>query len=85
MSLFLSPVVTLLEPVVRYIIAPHCQRLVWPLLLYKTFGFAPVSAKFGRSLEEITVRPSQLQTSVMGSTTSALETAKSLKINVSHV
>lgn len=60
MTLFLGSIVTLLEPVVRYIIAPIASRLIWPLLLYKTFGLAPVSAKFGRSLEEIAVRPSQL-------------------------
>ena len=81
MTLFLGSIVTLQEPVVRYIIAPIASRLIWPLLLYKTFGLAPISAKFGRSLEEIAVRPSQLQTSVMGSTTPAL---KPFGINLRH-
>lgn len=85
MTLFLSPVVTLLEPVVRYIIAPYCQQAGLAPSAVQGLRTRTGLGKIRTFLEEITVQSSQLQTSVVESPTLALEIAKSLTINVSHV
>lgn len=56
-----GPAVPLLGDVVRYTIAPIASRLIWPLLMRKIFGPAPVPAKFRRFPKEMAVRPSQLR------------------------
>jgi pimeloyl-ACP methyl ester carboxylesterase len=56
-----GPAVPLLGDVVRYTIAPIMGRLLWPLLMRKIFGSAPVPAKFSQRFpKEMAVRPSQL-------------------------
>ena len=60
MALLSGPAVPLIGDVSRYTIAPIVSRLVWPLLLRKIFGPAPVPAKFKGFPEEMAVRPSQI-------------------------
>jgi pimeloyl-ACP methyl ester carboxylesterase len=60
MALLSGPAVPLVGDVSRYTIAPLVSRLVWPLLLRKIFGPAPVPAKFKGFPEEMAVRPSQI-------------------------
>ncbi len=61
MALLSGPAVPLLGDVARYTIAPIASRLVWPLLMRKIFGPAPVPAKFERFPKEMAVRPSQIR------------------------
>ncbi|WP_306754507.1 alpha/beta fold hydrolase [Paracoccus actinidiae] len=61
MALLSGPAVPLVGDVSRYTIAPLVSRLVWPLLLRKIFGPAPVPAKFKGFPEEMAVRPSQIR------------------------
>lgn len=49
--------------ILRYTILPLTSRLMWPLLMRKIFGPAPVPAKFSRFPVEMAVRPSQLRAS----------------------
>jgi pimeloyl-ACP methyl ester carboxylesterase len=60
MALLSGPAMPLAGDVSRYTIAPIVSRLVWPLLLRKIFGPAPVPAKFKGFPEEMAVRPSQI-------------------------
>lgn len=60
MALLSGPAVPLLGNVARYTIAPIASRPLWPLLLRKIFGPAPVPAKFRDFPEEMAVRPSQI-------------------------
>lgn len=59
--------VPLLGDVVRYTIGPIASRAVWPLLMRKIFGPAPVPPKFRRFPKEMAVRPSQLRASAVES------------------
>lgn len=61
MALLSGPAVPLLGDVARHTIAPLTSRLVWPLLMRKIFGPAPVPAKFKDFPEEMAVRPSQIR------------------------
>lgn len=61
MALLSGPAVPLLGNVARYTIAPIASRPLWPLLLRKIFGPAPVPAKFRDFPEEMAVRPSQIR------------------------
>lgn len=61
MALLSGPAVPLLGDVSRYTIAPIASRIIWPLLLRKIFGPAPVPAKFQAFPEEMAVRPSQIR------------------------
>lgn len=56
-----GPAVPLLGDVARYTIAPIAGRLMWPLLMRKIFGPAPVPTKFRRFPKEMAVRPSQIR------------------------
>ena len=47
----------------RHTISPLASRLLWPLLMRKIFGPAPVPRKFARFPSEMAVRPSQLRAS----------------------
>ena len=60
-ALMSGPAVPLLGDVARYTVAPVVSRLVWPLLMRKIFGPAPVPGKFRRFPKEMAVRPSQLR------------------------
>ena len=61
MALLSGPAVPLLGDVSRYTIAPLASRLIWPLLMRKIFGPAPVPEKFRGFPEEMAVRPSQIR------------------------
>jgi pimeloyl-ACP methyl ester carboxylesterase len=62
--IFLSPpAVPVIGDVMRYTISPPLSRLLWPLVLRRLFGPAPVPAKFTRFPMEMAVRPSQLRAS----------------------
>ncbi|TJZ91213.1 alpha/beta hydrolase [Paracoccus gahaiensis] len=63
MLLMAGPAVPVLGDILRHAVAPLTSRLVWPLLLRKIFGPAPVPAKFGGFPMEMVVRPSQLHAS----------------------
>ncbi len=56
-----APAVPVAGDVVRYAIAPHLSRLIWPLLLRKIFGPRKVPPKFAGFPREMAVRPSQIR------------------------
>lgn len=56
-----APAVPLIGTVMRYTLAPLMSRLIWPLLLRKIFGPAPVPTKFKGFSKEMAVRPSQIR------------------------
>lgn len=60
MALMSGPAVPVLGDVLRHTIAPIASRLIWPLLMRKIFGPAPVPAKFAGFPREMAVRPSQI-------------------------
>jgi pimeloyl-ACP methyl ester carboxylesterase len=55
--------VPVLGDILSYTVSPIISRLLWPLLLRKIFGPAPVPAKFHGFPKEMAVRPSQLRAS----------------------
>ncbi|MDQ1902265.1 alpha/beta hydrolase [Paracoccus sp. WLY502] len=61
MALLSGPAVPLLGDVARHTVAPIASRLIWPLLMRKIFGPAPVPEKFRAFPEEMAVRPSQIR------------------------
>lgn len=61
MALMASPAVPLLGDLARYTVAPIAGRLMWPGLMRKIFGPAPVPRKFERFPKEMALRPSQLR------------------------
>ncbi len=61
--LFSPPAVPIIGPILRYTVSPFLSRLMWPLLLRKSFRPAAVPAKFKAFPEEMAVRPSQLRAS----------------------
>lgn len=61
MALMSGPAVPLLGDLMRYTVSPLASRLIWPLLMRKIFGPAPVPAKFRRFPREMAVRPSQIR------------------------
>jgi pimeloyl-ACP methyl ester carboxylesterase len=64
-TLFLStPAVPLLGTVLRHSLSPVLSRLLWPLMLRRLFGPAPVPERFRRDYPVwMALRPSQLQAS----------------------
>jgi pimeloyl-ACP methyl ester carboxylesterase len=56
-----GPAVPLIGTIVRHTLAPIVSRLMWPRLLRKIFGPAPVPPKFKRFPKEMAVRPSQIR------------------------
>lgn len=57
------PAVPVIGDIVRHTISPVAGRLLWPLLMRRIFGPAPVPRKFARFPREMAVRPSQLRAS----------------------
>jgi pimeloyl-ACP methyl ester carboxylesterase len=58
-----GPAVPLVGDVIRYTLAPVVSRLIWPLLVRKIFGPAPVPRKFEAFPKEMAFRPSQIRAS----------------------
>lgn len=56
-----GPAVPVLGDVIRYTVAPIASRLMWPRVMRKIFGPAPIPAKFSRFPKEMAVRPSQIR------------------------
>ncbi|MBM3604840.1 MAG: alpha/beta hydrolase [Alphaproteobacteria bacterium] len=61
MMLLSGPAVPVVGDIARYTVAPLASRLVWPRLMRKIFGPAPVPAKFNGFPKEMAVRPSQIR------------------------
>ena len=57
------PAIPVLGDLLSSTISPLVSRLMWPLLLRKIFGPAPVPKKFESFPEEMAVRPSQIRAS----------------------
>ncbi|MGZ9073480.1 MAG: alpha/beta fold hydrolase [Rhodoplanes sp.] len=62
-ALLSGPAIPVLGDVLRYTVSPIVSRIMWPLLLRKMFGPAPVPAGFGAFPKEMTFRPSQIRAS----------------------
>ncbi|MFN3662215.1 alpha/beta fold hydrolase [Yoonia sp.] len=60
-ALVSGPAMPLLGDIVRYTVAPIAGRLLWPLLMRKIFGPAPVPTKFRHFPKEMALRPSQIR------------------------
>lgn len=58
-----GPALPVVGDVIRYTLAPIVSRLMWPLMLAKIFGPAPVPAKFNGFPKEMAFRPSQIRAS----------------------
>lgn len=58
-----QPAVPVFGDILRHTVSPLISRLLWPLLMRKIFGPAPVPKKFDRFPKEMAVRPSQLRAS----------------------
>lgn len=58
-----GPAVPVVGDIIRYVFSPIVSRLMWPLLLRKIFGPAPVPRKFEGFPKEMTFRPSQIRAS----------------------
>ena len=58
-----GPAVPVVGDILSYTLAPLISRAVWPLLLRKIFGPAPVPEKFDGFPKEMAVRPSQIRAS----------------------
>jgi pimeloyl-ACP methyl ester carboxylesterase len=56
-----GPAIPVVGDILNHTVAPFLVRLIWPLLMLKLFGPAPVSIKFDRFTRELAVRPSQLR------------------------
>lgn len=61
MVLLSGPAVPLLGDLARHTVAPLAGRIIWPLLMRKIFGPAPVPPKFGAFPREMALRPSQIR------------------------
>jgi len=57
------PAVPLLGDILRHTIAPPLSRLLWPVMMRKIFGPAPMPEKFRAFPREMAVRPSHLRAS----------------------
>lgn len=60
MVLLSGPAVPGLGDLARHTVAPMAGRILWPLLMRKIFGPAPVPPKFGAFPREMALRPSQI-------------------------
>jgi pimeloyl-ACP methyl ester carboxylesterase len=58
-----QPGVPVIGDILRHTISPLASRLLWPLVMRKVFGPAPVPRKFDNFPKEMAVRPSQLRAS----------------------
>jgi pimeloyl-ACP methyl ester carboxylesterase len=57
------PAIPLLGDLLRHTIAPPLSRVLWPLMMRKIFGPAPMPEKFRAFPREMAVRPSHLRAS----------------------
>lgn len=62
-ALLSLPAIPVVGDLLRYTIAPLVSRAIWPLLMNKIFGPAPVPPKFDGFPKAMAVRPSQLRAS----------------------
>jgi pimeloyl-ACP methyl ester carboxylesterase len=58
-----GPALPIIGDVLSYTLAPLISRAVWPLLMRKIFGPAPIPEKFSGFPKEMAVRPSQIRAS----------------------
>ncbi len=56
-----APAIPVLGDVLRHTLAPPLSRLLWPRLMRKVFGPAPVPPKWREFPREMALRPSQLR------------------------
>jgi len=61
--LFSGPAVPVVGDLMSHTLSPIIARLIWPLLMRKIFGPAPVPDKFKGFSKEMAVRPSQIRAS----------------------
>jgi pimeloyl-ACP methyl ester carboxylesterase len=57
------PAMPVIGDIMRHTISPIASRLLWPLMMRKIFGPAPMPKKFKSFPKEMAVRPSQLHAS----------------------
>ena len=62
-ALLSGPAIPVIGDIMRYTLAPLISRAMWPLLMRKIFGPAPVPEKFAGFPKEMAVRPSQIRSS----------------------
>jgi pimeloyl-ACP methyl ester carboxylesterase len=62
-ALLSGPAIPVIGDIMRYTLAPLISRVMWPLLMRKIFGPAPVPEKFVGFPKEMAVRPSQIRSS----------------------
>lgn len=62
-ALLSGPAIPVIGDIGRYTLAPIISRAIWPLLMRKIFGPAPVPQKFDSFPREMAVRPSQIRAS----------------------
>jgi pimeloyl-ACP methyl ester carboxylesterase len=62
-ALLSGPAIPVIGDIGRYTLAPIISRAIWPLLMRKIFGPAPVPQKFDSFPKEMAVRPSQIRAS----------------------
>ena len=60
---FSGPALPVIGDVMSHTLAPIIGRAIWPLVMKKIFGPAPIPAKFRRFLREMALRPSQIRAS----------------------
>jgi pimeloyl-ACP methyl ester carboxylesterase len=58
-----GPAVPILGDIVSHTLAPLISRAIWPLLMRKIFGPAPIPRKFSGFPKAMAVRPSQIRAS----------------------
>lgn len=62
-ALMSGPAIPVLGDVLRYTLAPLISRAIWPLLMRRLFGPAPIPEKFRGFPKDMALRPSQLRAS----------------------
>jgi len=58
-----GPAIPVIGDVISYTLSPIIGRAVWPIVMRKLFGPAPIPEKFRRFPREMALRPSQIRTS----------------------
>jgi pimeloyl-ACP methyl ester carboxylesterase len=62
-ALFSGPAIPVLGDLMAHTLSPLIARLIWPAMMNKIFGPAPIPSKFRGFSKEMAVRPSQLRAS----------------------
>lgn len=62
-ALLSGPAIPVIGDVLRYTVSPLIARAIWPLMMRKIFGPAPVPEKFSTFPREMALRPSQIRAS----------------------